>query len=216
MTVTVNNLLNEDEKSMLCQLMNEQPKQGKQGKRADVVNCQMSSELKNCLVNSNNIALVINHQHYDVIYPIFCDIDEKGQEVIAFDLPEITDKGGIINRYWRVEKAPGIDVFNEKNDRELGEIINISSSGVYIQCTSELLKKVSEKVHIGGLLNLTLRIFNQGDYHVGARVARFDDNGLAVDFNAGSASQFESASGLTLDHVLKTYLLDKSPAYSEL
>lgn len=215
MNTTVNNLLNEDEKKMLSDLMNTETYENISH---DLVNCQMSHALKHFLINTNDLNLVIRHESFEVRYPIHCNLDEKGKEILDVDDPEITDKCGSMDRYWRAQNTSGIGAFNENNDRALGEVINISLSGVYIQNDIEIVKKIRLNAHLGDLLNFTLRIVNQGEYHVTAKIVRLDDisaskMGIALDFQSLSASIIESEIQSQFEHVLKNHLLLLSPVY---
>jgi hypothetical protein len=91
MMVKVINLLNKEEKKMLAEISKIRPHltQSQQARNHDLVNCQMSSKLKNCLVDGTNIGLVIHHELYDIIYPIFCSFDDQGQEIIGVNISEV-------------------------------------------------------------------------------------------------------------------------------
>jgi hypothetical protein len=217
MTNRIEVFFTEDEKQMLREVM--KPSTVAEDS-SDLANCQISSELGKYLLNTENIAIVIKTGQDEIRYPLVSYTDSDNGKTLDLGVPEILDKSGTVCRSWRSGSPQGIVAFNENNDATLGDIANISSSGIYIRCNIEQFKEMRSYLEVGDLLNFNLRIVGCGIFTVCARLIRFEDRkifnkGIALSYHFESQPIYQSDFDETLAEILKAYLLNEHPFPSQ-
>lgn len=189
MTKKAKSVLNEEELKLLKQVI-EEPS----GTDAadDLVVSQVSTQMLNTLLQSDDITLVAHHDQKEFRFPLYLVSEGYNRELKELGPPDIIDHGGREDRYWRVSKPVGVKVFDEQGECLLGSVMNLSSSGLFMQCGENQRDHIDDRMQAGDALQFYLKIPNRGFHLVSAKVVRIESDqeestGFAVNFDIDKA-----------------------------
>ncbi len=197
-------VLNEEELKLLKQVI-EEPSDTDAAE--DLVLSQVSTQMLDTLLLSEDIMIVAHHDQQEFRFPLYLVSEGYNKELKELGPPDIIDHGGKEDRYWRVSKPVGVKVFDEQGEILLGSVVNISSSGLFMQCGEAQRDHIDDSIQSGGTLRFYLKIPHRGFHLVSAKVVRIESEqkestGFAVNFDIDKA----------LESILHDFILQEHAA----
>ncbi|QFI39463.1 PilZ domain-containing protein [Moritella marina ATCC 15381] len=176
----VSDILSQDELNLLQEVIDNQVEHGSN----DISMSDISKQLLNVLAQSSDIMLVAQREQEEYRFPLYLlddELKELGQ-------PDIIDHKGGGGRYWRFSAPKGLKIFDHKGDVLLGVVSNISTSGLFMQCSALQFTSSGINLTEGANLRFYLKIPQRGFHLVDATVVRVEIEknnikGLALKFN---------------------------------
>ena len=180
-------LLTKDELDLLQEAI-EQPS-GADG-FGDLVIADVSKQMINVLLQSDDIVLVAHKQQEEFRFPLYLVSNGYTDELKELGPPDIIDHGrleGLEGRYWRLADPKGVKVFDQRGEVILGCVMNISTSGLYIRCSEQQFEFIDLYRQAGDHLNFYLKIPSRGFHLVFSTIVRVEtisqgQKGLALNF----------------------------------
>jgi len=202
----VSDILTKDELNLLQEVIDSQA----EDTSPDVFISHISKQMLNVLALSDDIVLVAQHQQKEFRFPLYLVHDGYNEELKELGPPDIIDHCGAEGRYWRLSDPKGVKLLDRQGEVLLGTVVNISTSGLFMSCSSKQFAFVNGEMKDGDQLNCYLKIPQRGFHLVRAKVVRIESE---VDHYRGLALNFDIGDDLAL--ILHNYIIEKHDSLNE-
>lgn len=202
----VTDILTDEELSLLQEVIDSEVEHGSH----DIFISHISKQLLNVLAQSDDIALVTQHQQEEFRFPLYLTNDGYSEELKELGPPDIIDHKGGDGRYWRFSAPKGLKIFDLKGEVLLGTVVNISTSGLFMLCSAQQFTTIDFNLKEQDNLRFYLKIPERGFHLVDAKVVRIESEhnnakGLALNFEVNNA----------LALILHDYIIEKHDSLTE-
>ena len=186
MTNKTSDLLTAEELQLLQQII-EQPNDDN---GAELSITHASLQLLNALSHAEEISLVCIRQKEEQRFPFYFVSDGFSLQVKELGPADIIDHGmltGLEGRYWRLDEPDGVKILDQQGENQLGSVVNISTSGLYIHCNPSQFQHIEQSKAGNDVLAFYLKVPNRGFHLIRAKIVRVESlfrqcKGLALSF----------------------------------
>jgi len=208
MPKNVKDILTQDELNLLQEVIDSQ---SENDEIRDVFISHVSKQMLNILAQSEDILLVTHNKHEEFRFPLYLVSDGYHDELKELGPPDIIDHNGTEERYWRLADPEGVKIFDPEGEKTLGAVLNISTSGLFMQSSPKQFEFMDLNMKEGESLNFYLKIPNRGFHLVSAKIVRIENErnhykGLALNFDINNE----------LALMLHDYIIEKHDSMNEL
>lgn len=177
----------------------------------DIFIADMSKQLLHVLAQADDIVLIAQHQLEVFRFPLYLMNDGYTEELKELGPPDIIDHSGGDGRYWRLSDPKGLKIFDPQGEALLGDVMNISTSGLFMLCNEQQLSALALNLKEGDSLRFYLKIPQRGFHLVDAKVVRIESEN---NNGKGLALNFEINNELAL--ILHNYIIDNHDSQHEI